>query len=892
MRLSEITVRNTRIHRECHLAFAPGVTLVGGPNESGKSTLVEALHRALFLKAKGNTEYHRALLSRGQSELPRVELRFTAGPDACLLQKRFGPSGGTTLESRTLGSLQGDAAESALASLLKVESANAKAAVQAQWSHLWIWQGTSGQDPTSDANARGHALIGRLQSDHPEAGALRSALDARVAQHFSRLAEDLLVRGDQPRAGTDWARAEADLQQAGERLARATERLRDLESNAALFAAAGPRLERLDSILADLNRSLAGVDDRARQLASLRVQESAFAHDALAAADALAQLRKIDADLRAKGQAAARIEAAQQPLLAASTEAARTRDLARTTATNAETRLRAATENARNARLAVETAGARREFADAEAALRQLGARRDRVQALRGELARLAETLGRLPRITSAALQKLATLEAAVTRAEASLAAAATRLTVEAADLPVRLDDSPLAPGQSVTLSEGARLYLGDHVRIHIQPGGATSLANARQAEADARAAFRKALDDLGVDSIPGAAALQQQRTEAESRRDALEAELKALDPVALENDFTRAQESRAAALARLEHHSQPAPDPGAEPASLLTAVAEARARSDAAEQAEAVERTARDAAVADLEAAERRLAECNAQAAVRQQELDTLRAQLDLLQRTHGDEPTRLARQLEAEAAAHAAQARLATCRAAIAPLQPDTLDADRERFRRALATQTDERDRLRTERAVAGNALRLDGGLDPAADLAEAQAAVADATARRDAHQRRALAVRLVKGLFDDEQRALAERFTRPLADRISGYLRFLFGPEARARIEFDGTAFTGLSLERGGRASFAFDELSGGTREQLAAAMRLAMAELLAADHDGCLPIVFDDAFTSTDPERLRQILGMLDLAARRGLQVIVLTCDPDAYAALGVPIVHLR
>ena len=70
-------------------------------------------------------------------------------------------------------------------------------------------------------------------------------------------------------------------------------------------------------------------------------------------------------------------------------------------------------------------------------------------------------------------------------------------------------------------------------------------------------------------------------------------------------------------------------------------------------------------------------------------------------------------------------------------------------------------------------------------------------------------------------------------------------------------------------------------------MAAAVRLAIAELLAADHDGTLPIVFDDAFAYSDPQRVRALQRMLDLGASRGLQVIVLTCNPADYAgwALG-------
>jgi uncharacterized protein YhaN len=88
-----------------------------------------------------------------------------------------------------------------------------------------------------------------------------------------------------------------------------------------------------------------------------------------------------------------------------------------------------------------------------------------------------------------------------------------------------------------------------------------------------------------------------------------------------------------------------------------------------------------------------------------------------------------------------------------------------------------------------------------------------------------------------------------------------------------------------------TFEFSQLSAGAKEQVAAAFRLAMAEVLAEDYDGCLPVVFDDAFVNSDADRQRALQRLLDLAASRGLQVIVLACRPESYATLGAAIVAL-
>ena len=67
----------------------------------------------------------------------------------------------------------------------------------------------------------------------------------------------------------------------------------------------------------------------------------------------------------------------------------------------------------------------------------------------------------------------------------------------------------------------------------------------------------------------------------------------------------------------------------------------------------------------------------------------------------------------------------------------------------------------------------------------------------------------------------------------------------------------------------------------KEQLTAALRLSMADVLKSQHDGCLPLVFDDAFTNSDPQRIDVVKKMLISAVDKGLQVILLTCDPKAY-----------
>jgi len=72
-----------------------------------------------------------------------------------------------------------------------------------------------------------------------------------------------------------------------------------------------------------------------------------------------------------------------------------------------------------------------------------------------------------------------------------------------------------------------------------------------------------------------------------------------------------------------------------------------------------------------------------------------------------------------------------------------------------------------------------------------------------------------------------------------------------------------------------------LSGGEKEQLHLAVRLALAELIASGERQL--VVLDDILTATDTPRLARIHTILEEAAGR-LQVLVLTCHPERYRAL--------
>lgn len=120
MRLLSVTLRNYRVHKELSVSFDPSRNLIGGPNESGKSTLAEAIHRALFLRAKTGGGIQKEMASSIHHGEPEVSLRFEACGVTWELEKRFaGPKGSTRLTGAGMTALKDDEADSKLSEILK-----------------------------------------------------------------------------------------------------------------------------------------------------------------------------------------------------------------------------------------------------------------------------------------------------------------------------------------------------------------------------------------------------------------------------------------------------------------------------------------------------------------------------------------------------------------------------------------------------------------------------------------------------------------------------------------------------------------------------------------------------------------------------------------------------
>lgn len=899
MRIKSITVRNYRVHRELTVDLDGSLTLVGGLNETGKSTLVEAAHRALFLRARVGGDIQRAMLSNGCHDAPEVEVRFEARGKSFCIKKRFsGNSGHAILSEENGQTWRQDEAEAKLAEILDVAGMatgrGASGQLSQQWGHLWVWQGQAGDDPVKHATEQKDSLLARLQEIGGGA-AMLSDFDAMVAADVTRRQEATFTNNGSVRQQSDVGRALREAETAAAALGSANETLQKLQRTVTDSLEAEQFIDSGTSALATLRTELKTVSEKLAEVESLQNAvrtQSVLTEGAVAAHREFVEYHERIAALNSEITECSNSLA---PRREHTSHLASQVSICEQQAVQADSVWREAVQTTRASR-------SRHDLVTAHATLLEKSAIRDRLLEKRDQVLhrkRLVEALeterAKLPAITASRLESIRSLENNCCAREAALQAMAAGIELLVSDQTVQAGCIRLEVGQPQILTEDTEVTVGPATRLRITPGGGTGLAEARRQAQVARDAFQQELGTLGIGSIAEAAAACAQRQQFDADIQAGKAELAGLGSETIDQDVSDAIQAYTAAEASFQSKTQLAGpwNPPTEELAVKAAVLAAAQELQDAEADESRCRVVSEQAAVDREQARESLSEHQQSLRADEMKLAELEIERNLLTDRHGDGPTRSGKLAQLLEKRTAAEGELNNLNGKLSQLQPDLLRSDHDRLGRAVERQQQQLNDAVARRDGARRFLESDGTADPQAAVALAEARDKSAREHHAIVERRAKAIQLLHTLMRKKQEALSESFTRPLAEKVSSYLRCMFGPDAQAAVILDGNAFSGLRLTRAtqGTVSLPFDSLSAGAKEQVAAAFRLAMAEVLAPDYDNCLPVVFDDSFAYSDPARVVNLQRMLDHAARQGLQVIVLSCNPSDYAGLGAKLVAL-
>jgi DNA repair exonuclease SbcCD ATPase subunit len=900
MRLNKVTVRNYRIHKETVIEFDPKLTLISGPNESGKSTLAEAIHRALFLRAKGTSKPVEDMRS-DWGGVPSVELEFSAGVQDVKLDKKFSGTGGSvvlTIAGQPV--LQSDDADEKLAGLLHVGGPvggrGAAGELPSRWAHLWVWQGKAGDSPTGTVAEQQSILVQRLQAKGG-AAITQSDLDARVLREIRERYNALFTERGDPKTGSDLAKAGRDLAEMKDALAKTEQAVNALEEAASRYSTAESEIAGKTRAVRDSVEELSGVEEGLKQADELKRKLDPILHLQEEAAAGFAAQEKIESEITATRQARDNALQALGPrekaLVALRLEQESCRD-ARSKAEKAWEAARATASIARQWQNAME---AHRQALEKHDELKKLKANQATITDKRKELQSVCDEMALTPAVGQKDLTTLQKLRQELAIAEASCAALGARIKVLASREPVTVDGHPVAAGASVEITCDAEVTIGSVATLRIGPGGGAGIAEARQAVEKARQKYREKLGALGIATPEVAIEAHEKLRALETRIGLLKAELDRLDADGNEQVLRECEQSQAEASRRAEMTAgasgRPLPAAGTEvKASCRDAGEDCRQAETAEKVAEEAFRTARKIS----DEMDTRATAANAGAEELRRQAKDAEVRIGVMEEQQGNDQVRARKRLDLRSRLDQARAEQALLQGKLDELQPAQLAQDAVRLKTAITRAREDIQSAEQRKAAAGALLNSSGLTDPHEELQKARAACERSESRHAGLRGQAEALKLLNHVAAEIEKNVMERINQPLEEAARGYLECIFGIGARVVLEgsLQGGATPSLRVNResAGFGTFEFSDLSGGAKEQVGIAMRLAMAEVLAEAHDGCLPIVLDDAFANSDPDRVKVLQRMLYLAAEKGLQVIVLTCNPSHYATLGAREVRLE
>lgn len=844
--------------------FTDGLNIVIEPNETGKSTLLDAMRAALFERHTAKNELTRSYCPWGDDVAPTVSMCFDLDDCRWQIDKQF-LKGAHARLSGAGARMEGDAAEERLQTLLGFERGSNRGSdidTRGALGLLWVEQ-CGGLDLAGPGRVARDTIKNVLEH---EVGAITggrrfAAVSASVEKALLEL-RTITGRSRGPLATAEAALAEGT---ASRKAAEAT--LRDFEDAVAKLESASSELRRLEADINDPEREKV----HARTLADLETAERAQQRlkTLEAQRDSAAARRKmLEASAKAHADAKAEVDAAATSLDQASAAVVEhARLLKEATATEASARR--TWEDAQKATMRFELqAATARSAADARRrseAVRRAFLRLEEAIVIEGQLAATAKP--EADTLTAAIVADIAALEAEQSRCQAVVDAGA-----------VVVDFMAIPGGEGRLTVDGERLAGRMDIRhetdIIVQAIGtlritppSRSTGSAEAALATANQKLASALQKLGlINAAEARVKLDQQGNDlAEAKR--LRQRLVDICPA----DEALGIDAGVAALkAALQNEKC---DTGAEAIVTVSSVEEGVERQLTEQRVlESRLASAHAVALAALQRAEVQQAILTSQeegAALRLSRAHASLSALEAAGTNGGDE--QLTEAIRAEARVNDDVETASKAAAAF----------DVEGLRRRL-TAADQRsrnettERLRLSGLVGGleATVKSEGGKGPAGVLEEAREEEAKAQEAHNRLAREAEVLTTLSRTLSETAAAAARQFVEPVTRRAAAYVQRLL-PGASIGLSEE-MSVSGLVRHGQSEAGHA---LSRGTQEQLAILTRLAFADLLI-DKQRPVSVVLDDALVYSDDDRLEVMTDIPAEAAKR-MQIILLTCRAKAF-----------
>jgi chromosome segregation ATPase len=877
MRLTRLCVENVRQFRKRVEidSLEPGINLFTGPNESGKSTLVEAIRAAFFERYRSSTASY--LQPWGDTGVaPEISLRFEWQGQTWQLGKRFVKQARCDL---AVGNerYSEDEAENRLTELLGYELPGrgaSKPEHQGIPGLLWITQGT-GQDVAEAIGYAGDHLHSALSGT---LGELTSSADELIGD-VDKQRDELLTKAGKPRGELKKA-LESEETLAGEvgELERKVQDYRETVDRLAELrhdhqqATREKPWETLESETEVAKRALTEVErlEERQRAAQERLEQCQ------ASQQTLEQL--LAAHSQRQEELASREDALKHAEVSLNNEQGKTQEI-QTLLAQAKEQYDAARAQHRAAQAAA-LLRRRREALDAATREQEsLAARLKKSQEVHQSLSDDLAALRRCE-VDATQLRKAESLQKDIDTIAIQRDAIATRLSFDLKDdNAITLNDEHLAGKGERRLSETGRIEIEGVGQLLVHPGG-RDIGELLRTQQQKEESLQTLLQEMKCSTLSDAKQKAEQASELTQKIDRARERLRDLAPdgpeaLSAEHDsLKRKVEELSAELSKLS----------APPSDVTD---NTPSETEAAERLDNASATLRAAEI-DEQKHQANLNAASQTAASAKEELQRLQDKLD--DPNYAEEVQQAKKKQESEKATEETLADEITARQEkIDAANPDVLRQDIERLSKSAKQQREQFHARERELAALQSRIESVGADGIEETLADKQSQLERAQRHHAALERRAKALDLLLNTLSKHRQALTQKLQAPLRKQLQHYLRLLF-PGAQLTVD-ENLQPQLLQRQRNGEAEMAtFNDLSFGSREQMGLISRLAYADLLKEAGRPTL-IILDDTLVHSDSRRLAAMKRMLFDAAQRH-QILLFSCHPESWVDIGVVARNMR
>lgn len=863
--------------------LGPGVNILSAQNEAGKSTIFKAIRACLFERHNTRNQDVLALATTGRSLPVTVTLDFEHDGERYKLTKSFLKSPKAVLRQEGKAIARDREANDEAWRLLGIAPGSGRSVDEAAFGLLWVAQGKS------------------LTVPQPTEAAT-TALNEAIQQEIDKL--------------SGGERAPTVLQSLKTDLYNLVTEKRNEPKTGGPYDAALKQLQNFNTELEDVKGKLRELDDQITELTSKRSEHKKL-DDPLeneringkleAARQALRQGKEV---LRLLREAEKDEQLADSALTAAKTALNDLRERARRIASDRkemyeiEEELCPLQEREREAREKIKTAEQAVKKIDVEQAklqqrLGQLNSMasvvekaeqkpqlQQRVYELRELQEKLIQNRRDLDenRVTAEVIEKLNRIERDLNRLKDRMEAAAPQVEVElgsSATGQVWIGEEELTENASLRAMEPLAIRVGELATITVSPPAGADGSDLKD-QKRLKGELERLLADFGATTSEDIHREHIRRQNLELGREAINTQMAALGVV--EEELAAEAEKILEKLQQVDRSVNKILDDYS--LAALPALQEINSEKQLVSESQGEASRERKAFEGKISAHNKKLNETirNLGAARGKKEATQGRLDAELLALPDGDRERLISEARKAFEKANQKYERMAATlkeRQRQAPTD-EKIEGFRSQVQKLKQDQKDRHSKIEElNTAIA----RLEGGIESTGGdgLGEKEQTFRE---QRDLvcrevkrHKRRIATLGLLAETIEDCRRERRERLHAPLLEHLQPFLHDVF-PSAELKL---GDGFAVEGLKRDGPNPENFEQLSDGTKEQIAVLVRLAMGAMLCKRGQQA-PVILDDALVFSDDTRIEQMFNALTRAGENQ-QVIIFTCRSRTFETLG-------